>query len=521
MTVLEQLYVANNRLERGDTGTSFASPQVAGAAALLYGAGLTDPLVVKAILLDSTTLGRATPASAMGTQATWQPDWGWGELNLDSAYNQRDNFAADSVGANGVRFYRATVNAGDRATLVWNRRVVGAADQTAAPQALTLSNLDLYQYDSASPQAQQAASESTIDNVEQVRSASGGTVVYKVRDQSSTVDGLSAEPFALAATEPLTVLASPIPNVTLTVDRATARQGDDVTVTETVHNTSGDMDGTAATASLDLPAGVTVASGGATTWSPGGGSLAAGATDTHVWTVRGDTDGIYHLTASAREGAYAETFSASSTSTLSVDSSPPGAAISCPASGGTDTTLPITWSATDASGVEGYEVEVSTNSGPYSPWLSGTTLTSGSYPGFAGGSYAFRARATDALGNVSQFVSCGPVSIGFVPVPPIVPETNPPKPLPSSPHLRVSKLRVGRRRIEIDGRVDTGVSGYVACSYTARHRGPLHVRGKVHHGRYRLLLMFTRRRPRTSGVLRIAYSGDRSFAPQHIARRIR
>src|SRR5207248_2626298 len=95
MTVLEQRYTFWNRLERSDTGTSFASPQVAGAAALLYGAGLTDPLVVKSILLDSATLGRATPASPMGTQTTWQPDWGWGELNLDAAYRQRDNFAAD------------------------------------------------------------------------------------------------------------------------------------------------------------------------------------------------------------------------------------------------------------------------------------------------------------------------------------------------------------------------------------------------------------------------------------------
>ncbi|HEY7592877.1 MAG TPA: S8 family serine peptidase, partial [Actinophytocola sp.] len=206
MTVLEQQYVTNNRLERGDTGTSFASPQVAGAAALLYGAGLTDPLVVKAILLDSTTLGRLTPASAMGTQSTWQQDWGWGELNLDSAYQQRTNFVADGVGAEGVRFYRATVGAGDRATLVWNRRVIGDADQTAVPTALTLSNLDLYEYGGGT---QQGSSTSSIDNVEQVRGVGSGSVIYKVKNTSSTVDGMAAEPFALAAKNPLTSVAAP------------------------------------------------------------------------------------------------------------------------------------------------------------------------------------------------------------------------------------------------------------------------------------------------------------------------
>src|SRR5436305_10877126 len=184
MSVVEQRYIANNRLERGDTGTSFASPQVAGAAALLYGAGLTDPLVVKAVLLDSTTLGRATQSSAMGTQVGWLPDWGWGELNLDSAYQQSTNFASDGVGAQDVRFYRATVAAGDRATLVWNRRVVGPLVQTVPPQTLTLSNLDLVEYDNTS-QAQQASSASTIDHVEQVRRVQAGTVTYKVKDQSS------------------------------------------------------------------------------------------------------------------------------------------------------------------------------------------------------------------------------------------------------------------------------------------------------------------------------------------------
>src|SRR5207302_778552 len=100
------------------TGTSFAAPAVAGAAALLEGSGISNPLAVRAILIDSAQPGRAISGSAMGTQATWQPDWGWGELSLSDAYGQRGNFDASQVAGGDVRFYRANVtSAGDRATL--------------------------------------------------------------------------------------------------------------------------------------------------------------------------------------------------------------------------------------------------------------------------------------------------------------------------------------------------------------------------------------------------------------------
>ncbi len=522
MTVVEQRYVAQNRLERGDTGTSFASPQVAGAAALLYGAGLTDPLVVKAILLDSTTLGRATPASAMGTQTTWQPDWGWGELNLDQAYQERSNFQADDVAAQGVRFYRADVNAGDRATLVWNRRVVGAADQTAAPQALTLSNLDLYQY-AASSQTELASSTSAIDNVEQVRGTGSQTVVYKVKDQSSTVDGLAEEPFALAATNPLTSLAAPKPTVTLTLDRSSARQGDEVTVTETVHNPSADIAGASTSASVALPSGVTVSAGGSTTWAPGGGTLAAGATDSHHWTIEGTADGIGEVTATAQGDAYGETFhSVAASARLDVDSTPPVPVISCSHPAITEPRISVSWSAADASAITGYDVEVSIDGGPPAAWLGGTQQTTESYSGTAGHSYDFRVRATDELGNASGFVTCGGVSVGFAPVPPASPLSAPSKVLPVSPRLKLLHVRTRHGRLVIEGRLAAHATGRVVASYTVRGRRAVRAHAAVHRGRYRLILKLLRGAGKARpGVLRIRYTGDHSFAPQRISRRIR
>jgi len=421
---------------------------------------------------------------------------------------------SDGVGAQNVRFYRATVAAGDRATLVWNRRVVGPLVQTIPPQTLTLSNLDLFEYDGT--QSQQDASTSTIDNVEQVRATQTGTVVYKVRDQSTTVDGLPTEPFALAAKNPLTPLAAPQPSVTLTVDRGHVRQGDPVTVTQTVTNSSSDLAGSDATATLALPAGVSVVAGGSTTWSPGGGSLAAGASSSHQWTVTGTADGLEQFSATAQDTAYAETFSASANEAIRVDSTPPAPALSCPSSG-TNASLALIWTASDASPIAGYDVDVSTDGGPFAPWRAGVLDTSGAYSGQAGHAYSFGVRASDDLGNVSDFVTCGPVSIGFAPTAPI-PLTPAPTPaLPLSPHLRLTATRVRRGRLLIAGRLASTAKGSITATYTARHRRAVHARTAVHSGTYRLSLRIRARH----GLLTLRYSGDRAFAPQRISRRIR
>src|SRR5207237_4032441 len=125
------------------------------------------------------------------------------------------------------------------------------------PHAFTLSNLNLYQYDQGTG-ALQAGSTSSIDNVEQVRGAGSGTVIYKVKDASSSVDGANAEPFALAAKNSLTPLTAPKPTAVLDLDRSSAHQGDTVTVTGTLANTSSNMDGQSAQRTLKVPAGAHV-----------------------------------------------------------------------------------------------------------------------------------------------------------------------------------------------------------------------------------------------------------------------
>src|SRR4051812_12999736 len=288
-------YQSTGKLWKYDTGTSYAAPQVGGGAILLAGAGIRDPKVVKAILIDSARAGRATPAFAMGTQTGWLPDWGWGELNLDAAYSERLNFARDDVPRNSARFFRANALApGDRATLVWNRRVADCQplrqgcyyDTNSGFRVYTLSNLDLAEYDAATG-ALHNTSASTVDNVEQVKSPSPGPVVYKVA--AGQVDGPTGEPFAIAATHELTPLATPRPTTTLTVDAAsTKRAGETIQVNATVANPSPDLTAENAEVMLTLPAGVELVAG---SQAQSLGTLqkqgSPGESATASWTVRG------------------------------------------------------------------------------------------------------------------------------------------------------------------------------------------------------------------------------------------
>ncbi|HTS47764.1 MAG TPA: SBBP repeat-containing protein [Bryobacteraceae bacterium] len=63
----------------------------------------------------------------------------------------------------------------------------------------------------------------------------------------------------------------------------------------------------------------------------------------------------------------------------------------------------VSWSGTDiGSGVQSYIVFASDNGGAFTRWLVDTTLTSSTYTGVAGHTYAFYSEAVDAAGNLEQ-----------------------------------------------------------------------------------------------------------------------
>ena len=152
------------------SGTSAAVPHVAGAILLFADHGLSDPMMQKALLINS--------AEDRGP-AGWDKDWGWGYIDLYTALEQYDYTISDSIesgasdddgssdddGASddgrGVRWYKGTMTGCQTATLVWHRR-----------PGEPLANLDMYLYNETRT-VLYAYSNSLEDNVEQVKMPQG------------------------------------------------------------------------------------------------------------------------------------------------------------------------------------------------------------------------------------------------------------------------------------------------------------------------------------------------------------
>lgn len=507
-----QHWIRDGRLWSGGSGTSLAAPQGAAAAALLAGSGISAPIAQKAILINSARQGRATPSSPMGTQSGWQPDWGWGAVDLEAALQERTNFYFDDVPGGAVHFYRASTQApGDRATLVWNRRALGCIEPGCSTTALTLTNLDLEQLDPATG-AIEARSASGIDNVEQVRSPGTGPVIYKVK-AASTVDGLPGEPYALAARRQVTPLQQPRPRVSVTLSTTAARPGDDVQVIAEVTNPSADLSAEDARAAVRLPAGVELAPGSAPA-SSDIGSLAPGEKKTLAWTVRAGGDAVASIAVEAMASRYGETFSAQDSATFTSDGTPPSVSIGAPAGETTDTALAVSWLGNDAGvGLRDYTVEVSSNDGPFAPWLTATSATAATYSATTGARYRFRVRATDRLGTTSDFVTSDAVAViaprGDPPVATPPPATPPPR---SSAALRIRSIARRGGRVEVRGTLATDVFRPLAVELRGKSGGRrVNQRSTAspRAGRFKVTLRVPRR---LSGTLTVRYGGDDRFA---------
>jgi hypothetical protein len=86
--------------------------------------------------------------------------------------------------------------------------------------------------------------------------------------------------------------------------------------------------------------------------------------------------------------------------TNTIDATPPVSSMTALPAATSLTNLLISWSGSDVgSGVADYTIYVSTNGGPWTPWLQGTTNTSATFPAVGGNSYAFYSAATDEVGN--------------------------------------------------------------------------------------------------------------------------
>src|SRR5262249_47317614 len=112
-----------------------------------------------------------------------------------------------------------------------------------------------------------------------------------------------------------------------------------------------------------------------------------------------------------------------------VDAGAPTSSVNpLPATSGSPFT--VSWSGSDdagGSGIAGHDVFVSDNSGPFTPFLTGTTQTSASFAGVPGHTYRFYSVATDNAGHVQATPLSAQASITVVPPsppPPTQPVTN-------------------------------------------------------------------------------------------------
>lgn len=205
-------------------GTSSAAPHVGAAALLLQEAGITSPMAQKALLInaadaytDNNSPGPNDPNypyegghyPVMGSE--WNRTYGWGYLNLQNAFLQRQNVIEDQVSIQQPeKIYIADLPVGAKITLVHERRVGYNNGIEWRLSQLKLEIID------AATHAILARDDSVQDNVHQVancqrnqgdKKCSASTqlvhALIKITLVSPFIDGAITEPFALVASTPL------------------------------------------------------------------------------------------------------------------------------------------------------------------------------------------------------------------------------------------------------------------------------------------------------------------------------
>lgn len=288
------------------SGTSMAAPHIAGSFLLLKDYMWRYPAAYKAILLNS-----AEDKGASG------PDnvYGYGYVNLDTAELRKNDVIYTSLTASSPGFFKATLNPGETATLVWERHVTYNNDNYPT-NYLELSDLDLRMYDESS-NMHVDSSTSAINNIEQVKAdAYYSSAILKV-SACSLPTGMTSEWFALAARS---IQAEDPPTLSSSISAPTGVASGATFTASTIVTNTGTIKGHNVQASLSLPSGFTLTSGSNPqslgTISPGSGN-----SKTAKWDVKAPTVGLptdYTLSTSVSSSSYDQSYSASDSISITV-----------------------------------------------------------------------------------------------------------------------------------------------------------------------------------------------------------
>jgi serine protease AprX len=283
------------------SGTSMASPHVAGAAALLLDRGVINPMAIKALLIN-TAEKKGNPGSD-----GWDEAYGWGYIDLAHLdFHVFDYFAATIAPRPAYQFYAGPASAGDLATLVWHRRAVYAGDSFPSVY-YWLTDLDLYLYDE-SDNDQIDDSTDPNDNVEQVEADTAyDAVVVKVDSWSSSIAGASFEAYALATEENFVAKTGPVFRMVPTTFNGDLEgpSGTIIDVSARVDNV-GDLAAHNVTLDLNYSSGLTKLSGNDTE-IPGYIDDGSGST-LYSWQFRKDDDSLQTIWLSVTSNSYGEIF---------------------------------------------------------------------------------------------------------------------------------------------------------------------------------------------------------------------
>jgi sugar lactone lactonase YvrE len=101
------------------------------------------------------------------------------------------------------------------------------------------------------------------------------------------------------------------------------------------------------------------------------------------------------------------------TATIAVTVNPPSSSVAALPLRTSLTSFPVSWSGTAGSGgpITTYDISVSIDGGAFTPWLTGTTLTSSTYAATLGHTYGFISQAHDTAGNIEPAHSTADTTI--------------------------------------------------------------------------------------------------------------